>query len=141
MEVRYGCRFTSLYGGPTKTFSSTLRKSFGIFPWGAVRTLVRIGQSSKFKPKKRFSFRRIVSRFESFPIRLYAADGDHFVVFTSNLGSGDAMELEHSSFATMERHVRVRAQQRTQAELYARIQEKLVGPCGKSPPLTATKNL
>jgi ATP-dependent Clp protease ATP-binding subunit ClpB len=48
-----------------------------------------------------------------------------YVVFTSNLGSREAMELEHSSFATMERHVLVRAQQHMRAELYARIQEKL----------------
>jgi hypothetical protein len=33
-----------------------------------------------------------------------------YVVFTSNLGSREAMELEHSSFATMERHVLARAQ-------------------------------
>jgi ATP-dependent Clp protease ATP-binding subunit ClpB len=49
-----------------------------------------------------------------------------YVVFTSNLGSRESMELEHSSFATMERHVLVRAQQHMRAELYARIQEKLV---------------
>jgi hypothetical protein len=27
----------SLYGGPTTNFSSTLKESFGICPWGAVR--------------------------------------------------------------------------------------------------------
>ena len=49
-----------------------------------------------------------------------------YIVFTSNLGSREAMELEHSGFATMERHVLLQAQKHMRAELYARIQEKLV---------------
>ena len=36
------------------------------------------------------------------------------------------LELQHSTFATMERHVLTRAQQTMRPELYARISEKLV---------------
>jgi hypothetical protein len=36
------------------------------------------------------------------------------------------LDLEHSAFATMERHVLARAQQHMRPELYARIGEKLV---------------
>lgn len=49
-----------------------------------------------------------------------------YVVFTSNIGSAELMNLQHSSFATMERHVLTRAQQSLRPELYARITEKLV---------------
>ena len=49
-----------------------------------------------------------------------------YVVFTSNLASSEVLELEHSTFATMERHVLARAQQHLRPELYARIGEKLV---------------
>lgn len=49
-----------------------------------------------------------------------------YVVFTSNIGSTELMGLQHSSFATMERHVLTRAQQSLRPELYARITEKLV---------------
>ncbi len=49
-----------------------------------------------------------------------------YVVFTSNIGSAELMNLPHSSFATMERHVLTRAQQSLRPELYARITEKLV---------------
>ncbi len=49
-----------------------------------------------------------------------------YVVFTSNLASSELMTLQHSSFATMERHVLTRAQQFLRPELYARINEKLV---------------
>jgi ATP-dependent Clp protease ATP-binding subunit ClpB len=49
-----------------------------------------------------------------------------YVVFTSNIGSADLMNLQYSTLATMERHVLTRAQQAMRPELYARITEKLV---------------
>lgn len=49
-----------------------------------------------------------------------------YVVFTSNIGSADLMNLQYSTPATMERHVLTRAQQQMRPELYARITEKLV---------------
>ena len=49
-----------------------------------------------------------------------------YVVFTSNIGSADLMNLQYSTPATMERHVLARAQQAMRPELYARITEKLV---------------
>jgi ATP-dependent Clp protease ATP-binding subunit ClpA len=49
-----------------------------------------------------------------------------YVVFTSNIGSADLLNLQHSTFATMERHVLTRAQLAMRPELYARITEKLV---------------
>jgi ATP-dependent Clp protease ATP-binding subunit ClpB len=49
-----------------------------------------------------------------------------YVVFTSNIGSADLMNLQYSTPATMERHVLARAQQTMRPELYARITEKLV---------------
>ena len=49
-----------------------------------------------------------------------------YIVFTSNLGGAEILNLQHSSFATMERHVLARAQQSLRPELFARITEKLV---------------
>ena len=49
-----------------------------------------------------------------------------YIVFTSNIASAEMLELQHSTFATMERHVLTRAQQTMRPELYARISEKLV---------------
>lgn len=49
-----------------------------------------------------------------------------YVVFTSNVGGADLLNLQHSTFATMERHVLARAQQGLRPELFARIAEKLV---------------
>ena len=49
-----------------------------------------------------------------------------YVVFTSNLASAEIVGLQHSSFATMERHVLAHAQRSMRPELYARINEKLV---------------
>ncbi|HVX91047.1 MAG TPA: AAA family ATPase [Candidatus Paceibacterota bacterium] len=49
-----------------------------------------------------------------------------YVVFTSNVGGADLLNLQHSTFATMERHVLARAQQVLRPELFARITEKLV---------------
>ena len=51
---------------------------------------------------------------------------EFYVVFTSNLASTEVLELQHSTFATLERHVLARAQQHMRPELYARISEKLV---------------
>jgi ATP-dependent Clp protease ATP-binding subunit ClpB len=49
-----------------------------------------------------------------------------YVVMTSNIGSAELMSLQHSSDATLERHVLTRAQQALRPELFARINEKLV---------------
>ncbi len=49
-----------------------------------------------------------------------------YVVLTSNLGAFEILNLQHSSFATMERHVLAKAQQSLRPELFARITEKLV---------------
>jgi ATP-dependent Clp protease ATP-binding subunit ClpA len=49
-----------------------------------------------------------------------------YIVFTSNIAAADILNLQHSSFATMERHVLAKAQQSLRPELYARIAEKLV---------------
>ena len=49
-----------------------------------------------------------------------------YIVFTSNIAAAEILELQHSTFATMERHVLTRAQQTMRPELYARISEKLV---------------
>jgi ATP-dependent Clp protease ATP-binding subunit ClpA len=49
-----------------------------------------------------------------------------YVWLTSNIGSAELMSLQHSSDATLERHVLTRAQQALRPELFARITEKLV---------------
>lgn len=49
-----------------------------------------------------------------------------YVVFTSNIASGELLDWQHSTFTTMERHVLAQAQQWLRPELYARITEKLV---------------
>ncbi len=49
-----------------------------------------------------------------------------YVVFTSNIAASEILNLQHSSFTTMERHVLAKAQQSLRPELYARIAEKLV---------------
>jgi ATP-dependent Clp protease ATP-binding subunit ClpA len=49
-----------------------------------------------------------------------------YIVFTSNIAASEILNLQHSSFATMERHVLAKAQQTLRPELYARITEKLV---------------
>ncbi len=51
---------------------------------------------------------------------------DFYVVFTSNLGSSELLNFQHSNRATVERHVLTRAQQFLRPELFARISEKLV---------------
>jgi ATP-dependent Clp protease ATP-binding subunit ClpB len=64
--------------------------------------------------------------------RVTMADGEtldlsgFFVVFTSNIGGAELLNLQHSTFSTMERHVLARAQQAMRPELFARITEKLV---------------
>ena len=49
-----------------------------------------------------------------------------YVVFTSNIAAAELLELQHSSFATMERHVLTHAQRAMRPELYGRINEKIV---------------
>src|SRR6185503_8149257 len=49
-----------------------------------------------------------------------------FIWLTSNIGSAELMSLQHSSDATLERHVLARAQQALRPEIFARITEKLV---------------
>lgn len=49
-----------------------------------------------------------------------------YVWLTSNIGSAELMSLQHSSEATLERHVLTRAQQALRPEIFARINEKLV---------------
>ncbi|MGH7952020.1 MAG: AAA family ATPase [Limisphaerales bacterium] len=49
-----------------------------------------------------------------------------YIVFTTNIGGADLLNLQHSTFATMERHVLARAQQAMRPEIFARITEKLV---------------
>ena len=50
----------------------------------------------------------------------------YYIVFTSNIGAGDAMRMESSAFATIERTVLRRVDQVLRPELVARISEKLV---------------
>jgi ATP-dependent Clp protease ATP-binding subunit ClpA len=50
----------------------------------------------------------------------------YYIVFTSNIGAGDAMRMESSAFATIERTVLRRVDQTLRPELVARISEKLV---------------
>jgi ATP-dependent Clp protease ATP-binding subunit ClpB len=52
--------------------------------------------------------------------------GRFYIVFTSNIAAAEIINLQHSSFATMERHVLAKAQRTLRPELYARITEKLV---------------
>ncbi|MBI3408720.1 MAG: ATP-dependent Clp protease ATP-binding subunit [Planctomycetes bacterium] len=49
-----------------------------------------------------------------------------YVALTSNLGSAEILGLQHSSAATLERHVLSRAQQALRPEMFARIDETLV---------------
>ena len=51
---------------------------------------------------------------------------DFYIVFTSNIGAGEAMRMESSAFATIERTVLRRVDQVLRPELVARINEKLV---------------
>jgi ATP-dependent Clp protease ATP-binding subunit ClpA len=64
--------------------------------------------------------------------RVTMASGDtldfskHYIVLTSNLGAAEILHIQHSTQATMERHVLTRAQQSLRPEIFARITEKLV---------------
>lgn len=64
--------------------------------------------------------------------RVTMANGDtldlsgFYIVFTSNIAAAEIMNLQHSSFATMERHALAQAQRALRPEFYARITEKLV---------------
>ncbi len=48
------------------------------------------------------------------------------VWLTSNIGSAELMSLQHSTDATLERHVLTRAQEALRPEIFAHITEKLV---------------
>jgi ATP-dependent Clp protease ATP-binding subunit ClpA len=50
----------------------------------------------------------------------------YYVVFTSNIGASEAMRMENSAFATIERTVLKRVDQMLRPELVARINEKVV---------------
>ena len=64
--------------------------------------------------------------------RVTMASGDtldfskHYIVLTSNIGAAEILHVQHSTQATMERHVLTRAQQSLRPEIFARITEKLV---------------
>ena len=64
--------------------------------------------------------------------RVTMASGDtldfsgFYVVLTSNIGAAEILHIQHSTHATMERHVLTRAQQSLRPEMFARITEKLV---------------
>src|SRR5437868_3868282 len=49
-----------------------------------------------------------------------------YIVFTSNIGAAEAMRMENSGFATIERTVLRRVDQVLRPEFVARINEKLV---------------
>jgi ATP-dependent Clp protease ATP-binding subunit ClpA len=51
---------------------------------------------------------------------------NYYIVFTSNIAAAELLTLQHSTAATMERHVLAKAQQTLRPELFARITEKLV---------------
>jgi len=51
---------------------------------------------------------------------------NYYVVLTSNIGSAELMDLQHSSFSTMERHVLLSARGRLRPEIFARVTERLV---------------
>jgi len=51
---------------------------------------------------------------------------NYYIVFTSNIGAGEAMRMESSAFATIERTVLRRVDQVLRPELVASINEKLV---------------
>jgi hypothetical protein len=48
------------------------------------------------------------------------------ISWLTNIGSAELMSLQHSSEATLERHVLTRAQQTLRPEIFARVNEKLV---------------
>lgn len=52
--------------------------------------------------------------------------GNYFVGFTSNIGSADAMRMEHSKFASVEQAVLRSVERTLRPELVGRIDEKLV---------------
>src|SRR5258708_40208426 len=64
--------------------------------------------------------------------RVTMASGDtldfsrFYIVLTSNIGAAEILHIQHSTHATMERHVLTRAQQSLRPEMFARITEKLV---------------
>jgi len=51
---------------------------------------------------------------------------NYYIVLTSNIGSAELMDLQHSSFSTLERHVLMTARGRLRPEIFGRVTEKLV---------------
>lgn len=51
---------------------------------------------------------------------------NYYIVLTSNIGSAELMDLQHSSFSTMERHVLMTARGRLRPEIFGRVTERLV---------------
>lgn len=51
---------------------------------------------------------------------------NYYIVLTSNIGSAELMDLQHSPFSTMERHVLMTARRRLRPEIFGRVTEKLV---------------
>lgn len=51
---------------------------------------------------------------------------NYYIVFTSNIGAGEAMRMENSAFATVERTVLRKVDQTLRPELVARITDKIV---------------
>ena len=65
----------------------------------------------------------------SFLMRIEMKNGNlsnYYIGFTSNIGAAEAMRMESSAFATIERTVLRRVDQVLRPELVARINEKLV---------------
>jgi len=66
------------------------------------------------------------------PARVTVATGEtldlsnFYVLMTSNIGSTELMSLQHSSDATLERHVLAGPQQTLRPEIFARISEKIL---------------
>jgi len=51
---------------------------------------------------------------------------NYYIVLTSNIGSAELMDLQHSSFSTLERHVLMTARGKLRPEIFGRVTEKLV---------------
>jgi ATP-dependent Clp protease ATP-binding subunit ClpA len=100
--------------------------------FGAIRECARVGTLLFDEIEK--SHPRIVDIFLQLldAARITIATGEaldfsgFYIVMTTNIGSAELMSLQHSSEATLERHVLTRAQQALRPEVFARISEKLV---------------
>ena len=91
------------------------------------RRLQRFRRRGKAHPRVLDVFLQILDA-----ARVTMASGDtldfskHYIVLTSNIGAAEILHIQHSTQATMERHVLTRAQQSLRPEMFARITEKLV---------------